>query len=71
MLQWLPGKLFRSGTSRGALFLAKDLDLVPPLTNPLLAATVEAGATEGIAARRDLICAHVIGSGHVYAATGE
>ena len=67
----IPLWIYRSGTSRGALFLAKDLEAVPLSRAPQLQREVEkknGGADE--VEREDLICAKVVGSGHVYAADG-
>ena len=67
----IPLWIYRSGTSRGALFLAKDLEAVPLSRAPQLLREVEkknGGADE--VERENLICAKVVGSGHVYAADG-
>lgn len=59
--------LFRSGTSKGPLFLRSDLERVPASFNALVRKQVEETKE---CVRAELIAARLVGSGHVYGVDG-
>ncbi|QDZ19383.1 hypothetical protein HOP50_02g18980 [Chloropicon primus] len=66
----VPFMLFRSGTSKGPLFLRSDLERVPASFNALVRTQVEDAADGGLDHRSELIAARLVGSGHVYGVDG-
>jgi len=67
----IPLNVYRSGTSRGLLFLASDLESVPVSRNEMAAKYIERGNAGGEPSdRRDLIAARLVGSGHPYGVDG-
>ena len=67
----LPLHVFRSGTSRGALFLERDLLAVPSSSSSLEKTCVEdGGGPEDASSRLERLCARVVVSGHPYAVDG-
>lgn len=62
--------VYRSGTSRGVLFFAKDLEAAPVSSNELVREQIESKTNSTGVDRRDLIAARIVGSGHVYALEG-
>ena len=68
----LPLSIYRSGTSRGLLFLASDLESVPRsgLDAVVAKAKNRDGKDQEPVDYRDLVAARCVGSGHVYGVEG-
>lgn len=68
----IPLSIYRSGTSRGLLFLASDLESVPLSRSGRLKELVarKKDREEETVDYRDLVAARCVGSGHVYGVEG-